>query len=63
MIKEKRLAIFALLSESGFHKQTIEMFECDENHRMDAKYFLGWIDRTTSLLREELGSIIPNLLS
>ncbi len=57
MIIGKRLAISALLSESGFHKETIDMFEYDENHSVDTTHFLNWIDRTASRLREELGNI------
>ncbi|CAF3822537.1 unnamed protein product, partial [Rotaria sp. Silwood1] len=49
----KRLAISALLGESGFYKQTIDMFKCDENHTMDSRHFLTWIDQAASLLREE----------
>jgi hypothetical protein len=62
MITGKRLAISALLSESGFHKQTIDMFECDENHSMDTRHFLDWIERTASLLRKELGNRKSNRL-
>ncbi|CAF4085892.1 unnamed protein product [Rotaria sp. Silwood2] len=62
MRRRKRLAISALLSESGFHKETIDIFECDENHSMDPRHFLGWIDRTASLLREELGPDVKIVL-
>jgi hypothetical protein len=57
----KRLAISALLNESDFHKETIDIFECNENHNMDSNHFLAWIDETTSLLREQLGNMIPNI--
>ncbi len=47
---------------SGFHKETIDMFECDENHSMDSRQFQIWIDRRAFLLREEHGNMIFNLL-
>jgi hypothetical protein len=61
MIIGKRLAISTLLNESGFHEETIGIFECDEHHNMDLRHFLTWIDRTASLLRKELGNIISNI--
>jgi len=61
MITGKRLGISALLHESGFHKETIDIFECDENHNMDSKHFLAWIDRTAFLLRKQLGNVIFNI--
>ncbi|CAF3085822.1 unnamed protein product [Rotaria sp. Silwood2] len=53
----KRLAISALMGPSGFHASSIDIFECNEDHNMNSAHFLTWIDRTTSLLRKELGKI------
>ncbi|CAF4216022.1 unnamed protein product, partial [Rotaria sordida] len=50
-----RLVISALMGNSGFHKSSIDIFETTEENRMDSSQFLGWIDRTASLLRKELG--------
>ncbi|CAF1317437.1 unnamed protein product, partial [Rotaria sp. Silwood1] len=55
--KGKRLAISALMSPSGFHASSIDIFECNEDHNMNSAHFLIWIDRTASLLRKELGNI------
>ncbi|CAF1111372.1 unnamed protein product [Rotaria sordida] len=43
------------MGNSGFHKSSIDIFETTEENRMDSSHFLGWIDRTASLLRKELG--------
>jgi hypothetical protein len=51
----KRLAISALLSNSGFHLPSVDIFECDENHSMDSNHFVAWIDRTSHTIRKELG--------
>jgi hypothetical protein len=61
MIIEKRLGISALLHESSFHKETIDIFECDENHNMGSKHFLTWIDQTAFLLRKQVGNVIFNI--
>ncbi|CAF4344335.1 unnamed protein product, partial [Rotaria sordida] len=53
--KGSRLVISALMGNSGFHKSSIDIFETTEENRMDSSHFLGWIDRTASLLRKELG--------
>ncbi|CAF4227702.1 unnamed protein product [Rotaria sordida] len=42
------------MGNSGFHKSSIDIFETTEENRMDSSHFLGWIDRTASLLRKEL---------
>jgi hypothetical protein len=51
----KRLAISALLSNSGFHLPSVDIFECDENHSMDSNHLVAWIDRTSHTIRKELG--------
>ena len=51
----KRLAISALLSNSGFHLPSLDIFECDENHSMGSNHFVAWIDRTSHTIRKELG--------
>ncbi|CAF4113132.1 unnamed protein product [Rotaria sordida] len=53
--KGSRLVFSALMGNSGFHKSSIDIFETTEENRMDSSHFLGWIDRTASLLRKELG--------
>ena len=53
----KRVVISALISNSGFHLPSIDIFECDEDHSMDSKHFVMWVDRTSSLLRKQLGNI------
>ncbi|CAF3202178.1 unnamed protein product [Rotaria sp. Silwood2] len=53
----KRLAISALMGQSGFHASSIDIFECNEDHNMNSTHFLTWIDRTASLLRKELSKI------
>ncbi|CAF1609520.1 unnamed protein product, partial [Didymodactylos carnosus] len=53
--KGKRLAISALLSNSGFHLPSVDIFECDENHSMDSNHFVAWIDRASHTIRKELG--------
>ena len=50
-------AISALLSNSGFHLPSLDVFECDENHNKDSNHFIAWIDRTSSIIRKELGKI------
>ena len=57
----KRLAISALLSNSGFHMPSLDIFECDENHSMDSNHFTAWIDRTSSIIRKELGKITQSV--
>ena len=57
----KRLAISALLSNSSFHLPSFDIFECDENHNMDSNHFTAWIDRTSSIIRKELGKIIQSV--
>jgi len=51
----KRIVISALLSDAGFHRPSLDIFECDENHSMDSNHFIAWIDRTSAILRKELG--------
>ncbi|CAF4054046.1 unnamed protein product, partial [Rotaria sordida] len=51
--KGSRLVISALMSNSGFHRSSIDIFETTEGNRMDSSHFLAWIDRTASLLRKE----------
>jgi hypothetical protein len=57
----KRIAISALLSDSGFHLPSIDIFESDQNHNMDSERFLNWIEQTSCRLRRQLGnSFHPN---
>ena len=49
-----RLVISALMTNSGFHVPSIDIFECDEDHSMNSNHFVRWIDRTSSLLRKQL---------
>jgi hypothetical protein len=48
---------FCLLTDSGFHILSIDIFECDENHTMDSEHFFNWIDRTAPLLQKKLGNL------
>ena len=57
----KRLVISALLSNSNFHLSSLDIFECDEDHSMDANHFTTWIDRTSSIIRKELGKITQSV--
>ena len=57
----KRLTISALLTDTGFHLSSIDIFESDQNHNTDSERFLSRIERTSSHLRRHLGrSIRPN---
>lgn len=47
--------ISALMSDTGFHLPTLDIFGCDENHSMDSDHFIAGIDRTAATLRKELG--------
>ena len=51
----KRFTISAVLSNSGFHLSSLDIFECDENHNMDSNHFTTWIDRIFSIMRKEFG--------
>lgn len=51
----KRIVISALMSDTGFHLPTLDIFECDENHSMDSDHFIAWIDRTAAILQKEHG--------
>jgi hypothetical protein len=50
-----RLAISALISPSGFHLPTVDVFKCDVDHNMCSDHFVQWIERTCFILREEHG--------
>ena len=57
----KRLVISALLSNSGFHLPSLDIFECGENYNMNSNHFTTWIDRTSSIIRKELGKITQSV--
>jgi len=51
-----RLAISALISPSGFHLPTIDIFKCDADHNMCSDHFVKWIEKTCFILRQEHGT-------
>ena len=59
----RRLAISALFNENGFHRLSIDMFQCDQEHSMDSLHFIQWNGQTCSILREELGRIFGFLIA
>ena len=56
----KRLAISTFLPNSGFHLPSFNIFKY-ENHNVDSNHFTTWIDRTSSMIRKELGKIIQSV--
>ncbi|CAF2098836.1 unnamed protein product [Rotaria magnacalcarata] len=60
--KGQKLVISALLSNSGFHLTSVDIFKCDENHSMNSNHFVRWIDQTSSILRKQLGKDAKVLL-
>ncbi|CAF4703177.1 unnamed protein product, partial [Rotaria socialis] len=48
-----RLAISTLISENGFHLQSVDIFKCYKDHSMNGNHFVDWISRTCWLLRQE----------
>ncbi|CAF4563551.1 unnamed protein product, partial [Didymodactylos carnosus] len=61
--KGQRLAISGLISLSGFHLRLLDMFKCDKVHSVDSKYFVEWMETTTSTLRAEHGKATPIAIS
>jgi hypothetical protein len=53
----KRVDISALISNSGFHLPSIDICEFDEDHSMDSKHFVMWVDRKSSLLQRQLDNV------
>ena len=55
--KGKRLAISAMINEVGFHKESVNIFTCDEEHSMNSTHFTEWVEKAASYLRFLNGSI------
>ena len=55
--KGKRLAISAMINEAGFHKESVDIFTCDEEHSMNSIHFTEWVEKAASYLRFLHGSI------
>ena len=51
----KRLAISGIISEMGFHLDSLNIFTCDSEHTMDGSRFINWITETCFKLREKYG--------
>jgi hypothetical protein len=49
--KGKRLAISAMINENGFHKESVDIFTCDEDHSMNSIHFINWVEKAASHLR------------
>ncbi|CAF4584900.1 unnamed protein product, partial [Didymodactylos carnosus] len=57
--KGQRLAISGLISLSGFHLRSLDMFKYDKVHSMDSKHFVEWMETTASTLGAEHGKATP----
>lgn len=51
----KRLAISGIISEVGFHLDSLDIFICDAEHTMDGARFINWITETCFKLRKRYG--------
>ncbi|CAF1553235.1 unnamed protein product [Adineta ricciae] len=47
----KRLTISAMINENDFHKESVDIFACDEDHSMNSTHFIHWIEKFASHLR------------
>ena len=47
----KRLAISAMINEASFHKKSVDIFTCDEEHSMNSTHFTEWVKKAASYLR------------
>ncbi len=47
--------INALISRSGFHLATVDIFESDQFHSMNSDRFVKWIKQTSGILRSDAG--------
>ena len=60
--KSKRMAISAMINEAGFHKESVDIFNCDEEHSMNSTHFTKWVGKAASYLRFLHGPI-PRIVS
>ena len=47
-------------NETGFHKESVDIFTCDEDHSMNSTHFIDWIEKAASYLLF-LRSAIPRI--
>ena len=44
-----------MIDENGFDNDSIDIFNCDNNHSMNSDYFVQWIERAAFGLRKKFG--------
>ena len=49
--KGKRLGISAMIKEVDFHKESVDIFTCDEEHSMNSTHFTEWVEKAASYFR------------
>ena len=49
--KGKRLAISVMINEASFHKESVDIFTCHEEHSMNSTHFTEWVEKVAPYLR------------
>ena len=49
-----------MISEAGFHKESVDIFTCDEEHSMNSTHFTQWVEKIASYLHF-LHGLIPHI--
>ena len=49
--KGKPLVISPMMNENDFHKESVDILACDEDHSMNSTHFINWIEKVASYLR------------
>ena len=39
------------MNENDFHKESVDILACDEDHSMNSTHFIDWIEKVASYLR------------